>query len=73
MTLNLVQTKEYSEIMDESQEKLMPRIAITYGVLRRLGFSEDIVQECLNSIMGIELGEALDWVGSYMLSICSVI
>lgn len=38
-------------------------MAITYGVLRRLGFSESRVEECLRSIQGVDLDEAYDWVG----------
>ena len=37
-------------------------MAITYGVLRRLGFSESRVEECLRSIGGIDLEEAYEWV-----------
>lgn len=35
---------------------------MTYGILRRLGFSEDWVEQCLRAMSGIELDEALDWV-----------
>jgi ATP-dependent RNA helicase DHX29 len=48
--------------LDEPEDKVIGRLAITYGVLRRLGFSEDRVQECLRTINGIELDEAYDWV-----------
>ncbi|KAK7058857.1 hypothetical protein VNI00_001481 [Paramarasmius palmivorus] len=47
--------------LDESEDKVIGKLAITYGVLRRLGFSEDRVQECLRAINGIELDEAYDW------------
>lgn len=50
------------DILDMSEEKLMPRIATTYGVLRRLGFPEAVVDNCLQSISGIQLDEAFDWV-----------
>ncbi|KAI0094612.1 P-loop containing nucleoside triphosphate hydrolase protein [Irpex rosettiformis] len=52
---------------EESQEKLIPRIGVTYGVLRRLGFSEDTVETCLNSISGIDLVEAFDWARVYLV------
>jgi len=38
------------------------RLAVTYGILRRLGFSEDWVEQCLRTMAGIELDAALDWV-----------
>lgn len=48
--------------IDEVEEKAIVRLAITYGVLRRLGFSEDRVEECLKSISGVDLDEASEWV-----------
>ncbi|KAK0506080.1 P-loop containing nucleoside triphosphate hydrolase protein [Armillaria luteobubalina] len=47
--------------IDEPEDKVVAKIAITYGVLRRLGFSEGKVLECLEAIPGIELEEAYDW------------
>jgi hypothetical protein len=38
------------------------RLGITYGVLRRLGFSQDKVDECLRAIQGVDLEEAYEWV-----------
>ncbi|KAF9015290.1 P-loop containing nucleoside triphosphate hydrolase protein [Cyathus striatus] len=52
---------EVSKSLDESEEKALARLAITYGVLRRLGFTETHVEECLRSIRGVELDEAYDW------------
>jgi hypothetical protein len=49
--------------LDESEDKALPRLGATYGVLRRLGFSEERVLECLRSIHGVDLDEAFDWVG----------
>ena len=48
--------------LDESENKSIARLAVTYGVLRRLGFPEDRVMECLYAIHGVELDEAYDWV-----------
>ena len=48
--------------LDESEDKSIARLAVTYGVLRRLGFLEDRVMECLHAIHGVELDEAYDWV-----------
>ncbi|KAI0034301.1 P-loop containing nucleoside triphosphate hydrolase protein [Vararia minispora EC-137] len=44
-----------------TEEKAVARIGLTYGVLRRLGFSEERVMECLGSIHGVDLDEAYDW------------
>lgn len=44
---------------------MLPRLGITYGVLRRLGFSDERVLECLKSIPGVDLDEAFEWVCSY--------
>ncbi|KAG6867810.1 hypothetical protein C0993_010744 [Termitomyces sp. T159_Od127] len=40
----------------------MARLGITYGVLRRLGFSESRVEECLRAIQGVDVDEAIEWV-----------
>jgi ATP-dependent RNA helicase DHX29 len=48
--------------IDQTEEKAATRLAITYGVLRRLGFTEDWVEQCLRAIHGVELDEALEWV-----------
>lgn len=48
--------------IDEAEEKVIAKMAITFGVLRRLGFSESRVEECLRSIGGIDLEEAYEWV-----------
>ncbi|KAF8642409.1 hypothetical protein AX16_009674 [Volvariella volvacea WC 439] len=45
----------------ESEEKLLLKIGVTYGTLRRLGFSEERVTQCLGFIAGIELEDAWDW------------
>ncbi|KAG8906193.1 hypothetical protein FRB99_007409 [Tulasnella sp. 403] len=54
-----------SRSFEDPEEKLLPRLGVTYGVLRRLGFSETRVEECLNSISGIDLEEALTWLYLY--------
>lgn len=53
---------DYDDSLKESEEKLVPKIAITYGVLRRLGFPDDVAERCLRSMPGIELSDAFDWV-----------
>ncbi|CDO72377.1 hypothetical protein BN946_scf184977.g76 [Trametes cinnabarina] len=52
---------ETSKSIDEPEEKALVKIAITYGVLRRIGFSELRVEECLRAIPGVDLDEAVEW------------
>ncbi|KAJ6604782.1 P-loop containing nucleoside triphosphate hydrolase protein [Mycena vulgaris] len=47
--------------LEESEDKAIGKLGITYGVLRRIGFTEDRVEECLRAIKGVELDEAYDW------------
>lgn len=49
------------------KEKRFMQIGITYGVLRRLGFEEDVVLKCLKEAPGIDLEQAFDWVSSVCL------
>ncbi|KAF9229432.1 P-loop containing nucleoside triphosphate hydrolase protein [Gyrodon lividus] len=55
------ETSEAQRYIDQTEEKAATRLAITYGVLRRLGFTEDWVEECLRATHGVELDEALEW------------
>ncbi|KAI5124610.1 hypothetical protein M0805_004220 [Coniferiporia weirii] len=43
------------------RDKLLGQIGITYGVLRRLGFREDVVLNCLKDCSGVDLEQAFDW------------
>ncbi|KAF9240899.1 P-loop containing nucleoside triphosphate hydrolase protein [Melanogaster broomeanus] len=54
-------TSEVQRNIEQTEEKAATRLAITYGVSRRLGFSEDWVDQCLHAIQGVELDEALEW------------
>ena len=56
------QTWPDRKLSEDNEEKVLSRLGITYGVLRRLGFTEEIVEECLRAINGVELEEAFDWV-----------
>lgn len=47
---------------DDTEEKILARLGITYGVLRRLGYSESVVEKCLRNLNTFELEEAFDWV-----------
>ncbi|KAH7883709.1 P-loop containing nucleoside triphosphate hydrolase protein [Phlebopus sp. FC_14] len=47
--------------IDQSEEKAVTRLAITYGVLRRLRFTEDWVERCLRAIRGVGLDDAYEW------------
>ncbi|KAJ4486298.1 P-loop containing nucleoside triphosphate hydrolase protein [Lentinula aciculospora] len=55
------QANEGKKSLDESEEKAVTKLAITYGVLRRLGFTEERVIQCLTVINGIDLEDAYDW------------
>lgn len=50
--------------IEESEEKAIGRLGVTYGVLRRLGFDEALVENCLRSVSGIDLDEAFQWVSN---------
>lgn len=50
------------ESVNQSDDRGLLKLAITYGVLRRLCFEEEVVQECLQKSPGTELDQALDWV-----------
>ncbi|KAF8216088.1 P-loop containing nucleoside triphosphate hydrolase protein [Mycena galopus ATCC 62051] len=47
--------------LDEPEDKAIGKLGITYGVLRRIGFTEERVDECLRAIRGVDLDEAYDW------------
>ncbi|KAJ7786454.1 P-loop containing nucleoside triphosphate hydrolase protein [Mycena metata] len=47
--------------LEESEDKAIGKLGITYGVLRRIGFTEERVAECLRAIKGVDLDEAYDW------------
>jgi len=53
--------REAKKTLDEPEDKAIARLGITYGVLRRLGFSESRVEECLRAIQGVDLDEAYEW------------
>lgn len=59
--------------VDHTKEKATTRLAMTYGILRRLGFAEDWVLQCLGTISGIELDEALDWVSPAWRRSCLIL
>ena len=54
-----------SKSVDEPEDKAIVRLAITYGVLRRLGFSAGRVEECLKVINGVDMDEAFEWVRTF--------
>jgi len=57
--------------LDEPEDKALQRLAITYGVLRRMGFSEERVQQSLRSISSVDFDDAVEWVcrcASYVIS-----
>ena len=48
--------------IDISDENALTRFGVTYGVLRRLGYSEETVMRCLESVDGVDLEETYEWV-----------
>jgi hypothetical protein len=48
--------------IDISDDSALVRLGIIYGVLRRLGYSEETVERCLASTDGTDLEEAHEWV-----------
>ena len=67
--LSLISTEdEVVEPLNEPEEKLLVRLGLTYGILRRLGFSEARVVQCLHSVRGVDFEEAYDWVISASLA-----
>ncbi|KAI0002050.1 P-loop containing nucleoside triphosphate hydrolase protein [Russula vinacea] len=47
--------------VDISDDSVLTRLGVTYGVLRRLGYSEETVSRCLKFIDGVDLEEAHEW------------
>lgn len=47
--------------LDISDDSILTRLGVTYGVLRRLGYPEETVARCLGSIDGVDLEEAHEW------------
>ncbi|KAG8948217.1 hypothetical protein FRC00_008703, partial [Tulasnella sp. 408] len=46
---------------EKLDDKYLGRLGLAFGVLRRLGLSEERVFECLKAIPTVELEDALDW------------
>lgn len=51
-----------------SEDKAIARLGVNYGVLRRLGFREDRVEECLRTTQGMDLEDMFDWVNDAILA-----
>jgi ATP-dependent RNA helicase DHX29 len=54
--------EENLKLLSESSNKILPRLAIIYGILRRLGFQHVDSIQCLQSVQILDLDTALDWV-----------
>ena len=50
------------KFFEDAEEKALFRLGVTYGTLRRLGFSEDRVDECLRNMDGLDTEDAFTWV-----------
>lgn len=56
-------------IVASDSEKLLLRLAITHGVLVKVGFGTERVEQCLKALTtGWELEDAMDWVNSIFSS-----
>lgn len=49
-------------VASSDSEKLILRLAITHGILLKIGFLPERIEECLRACASWELEEALDWV-----------
>jgi len=47
---------------EDPEDKLLPRLGQLYGVLRRMGISEERTRQCLGANRRLDLEEALEWV-----------
>lgn len=52
---------EATKFGEDSADKAIARLGVNYGVLRRLGFREDRVEECLRSTHGMDLEDMFGW------------
>ena len=60
--------EEKLKLLSEPSNKVLPRLAIIYGILRRLGFQHVDSIQCLQSVQNLDLDAALDWVCLMFLS-----
>lgn len=49
--------------LEDTQEKLLPRLAWLYGTLRRIGLPEERAKECLQVSQRLDMEDAFEWVG----------
>ncbi|TFK76976.1 P-loop containing nucleoside triphosphate hydrolase protein [Pluteus cervinus] len=50
-----------TKLATDAEDKLLGKLGVTYGVLRRLALPEENVTGCLQDINGVELEDAYDW------------
>ncbi|KAG8735300.1 hypothetical protein FRC10_010760 [Ceratobasidium sp. 414] len=61
--LGILKATETSvKLIPEPEDKVLPRLAITYGTLRGIGIAEEKVEECLRAIPDVDIDSALEWV-----------
>lgn len=54
-----------STLVSSESEKVLLRLAITHGVLVKIGFTDERIEQCLNALTsGWELDDAMDWVST---------
>ncbi|KAJ1303899.1 hypothetical protein OPQ81_008311 [Rhizoctonia solani] len=60
--LELIRVAEsVPKLIQEPEAKVLPRLAVTYGTLRGLGFQENRIEECLKAIPDVEIDSAIEW------------
>ena len=51
----------FPDSVEEEQDKALLRLGITYGVLMRVGLPQDVVEECIQGMSGVDLEDATTW------------
>ncbi|KAG8712172.1 hypothetical protein FRC09_020158, partial [Ceratobasidium sp. 395] len=58
---SLKEVEVNAKLIPEPEDKVLPRLAVTYGTLRGIGLPVDKVEECLRAIPDIDIDSALEW------------
>ncbi|KAG9124558.1 hypothetical protein FRC07_011145 [Ceratobasidium sp. 392] len=64
--LDIIKAAEVNmKLIPEPEDKVLPRLAVTYGTLRGMGLSEEKSEECLRTIPDVDIDSALEWLTLY--------
>ncbi|KAG8681014.1 hypothetical protein FRC08_015906, partial [Ceratobasidium sp. 394] len=58
-------TENSPKLIPEPEDKVLPRLAVTYGALRGIGIPEEKVEACLRAISDVDIDSALEWLTLY--------